>query len=111
MADSKLRNGGGVAAVRLDELRRLRAVDASSPEQRARIALLEAGEAADQRAVADSKLAKGGGVAAVRLDELRRLRAVDAPSPEQRAIELELIEWLNELFDTRVELWEAHGLC
>jgi hypothetical protein len=27
-----------------------------------------------------------------------------------RAIELELIEWLNELFDTRVELWEAHGL-
>jgi len=27
-----------------------------------------------------------------------------------RAIELELIEWLNELFDTGVELWEAHGL-
>jgi hypothetical protein len=85
-SDFKLRSGGGGAAVRLDELRRLKAVDAPSPEERARIALLEAGEAADQRAVADSKLAKGVGLAAVRLDELRRLKAVDAPSPEERAV-------------------------
>ena len=87
------------AAVRLDELRRLRAEDAPSPEQRARIALLEAGEAADTRAVADSKLVKGGGLAAVRLDELRWLRAVVAPSPEQRA-RIALLE-AGEAADTR----------
>ena len=53
MADFKLGSGGGKAAVRLNELKRLRAVAAPSADQRDRIAQLEAGEAADTQAVAD----------------------------------------------------------
>ena len=84
VANVHLSKGGGQAAVRLDELRELRAVPAPSPAQRERIEQLAAGEEADKQAVADFKLSSGGGQAAVRLNELKELRAVPAPSPAQR---------------------------
>ena len=66
VADFKLRSGGE-AAVRLDELEKLRALPKRSLAEDKRLAELAKGEAVDKQAVANVHLSRGGGKAAVRL--------------------------------------------
>ena len=101
VADSNLRRAGGEAAVRLSKLKELRALPSpSAAELETRIAL-EAGEAADEEAVAekamrmariyrDAALRRAGGEAAVRLWQLKELRALPSPSAAEIAMRITL---------------------